>query len=109
MLKRFCEEYKNRLDGGGDFSARTIERTEYVIQALAKLFVHNPEEFDAFSKLVPEVFQTRLRLGSEARRRINTLLMAHAFEPTLEGLIANSDEFVSSPYFWNSKARGRSV
>ena len=45
-----------------------------VILALANLFVARPAKLNAFASLVPRVFATHLRLGSEARGRLNTLL-----------------------------------
>ena len=42
---------------------------ECIILSLANLFVAQPQKLNAFSQLVPRVFQTHLTLGSSARKR----------------------------------------
>jgi hypothetical protein len=56
----------------------------------------------AFALLVPRVFDTHLRLGSAARTRLNTLLLANFFDTRMSKLISDSDDFVKAPFFWNA-------
>eukprot|EP00966_Prymnesium_polylepis_P254984 5891569-Prymnesium_polylepis.1 len=69
---------------------------------LASLFVSNPAKWSAFGRLVPDVFDSHLKLGTEPRSRLNRLLMGSAFEPRLEGMVATSDVLVTSAFFWNA-------
>lgn len=78
-------------------------KTECIIQSLALLFVASPAKLGAFSQLVPRVFQTFLRLGSEPRERLNKLLLSNAFDERLEYLIAKTDDLVGAPFFWNDQ------
>lgn len=74
----------------------------WVILTLARLFIARPDAWTAFARLVPDVFDTHLSLGSELRKRLNTLLLATDFDSRLEQMIANSDAFVKAPFFWNA-------
>ena len=53
------------------------------------------------------MFYTHLQLDSEPRARLNDLLLSKSFEPRLEKLIAETDELVSAPFFWNDQAATR--
>ena len=46
------------------------------------------------------IFDDVLKLGSDARSRVNNVLMTGSFEPRLKHLIADSDDFVQSTFFW---------
>lgn len=52
---------------------------------------------------MPRVFETHLKIGTEPRKRLNDMLLKHAFDERLEDLIANTDELVRAPYFWNAE------
>ena len=66
----------------------------------AGLFIARPSAWTAFAQLVPDVFDTHLSIGSEARARLNTLLLQTDFDSKLEAMIAHSDAFVKAPFFW---------
>lgn len=79
-------------------------KTECVIQSLASLFIASPSKLGAFSQLVPEAFTTFLKLGSEQRKRLNAILLKEdAFDERFEYLIANTDDLVAKPFFWNDQ------
>jgi len=74
-----------------------------LILALAALFVEKPDKLTAFKQLVPQVFSTHLKLGTDARARLNAMLLRSAFDERLERLISETDELVAAPFFWNDK------
>jgi len=78
-------------------------KTECIIQSLASLFVASPGRLGAFSQLVPRVFHTFLRLGTEPRQRLNEILLKNSFDEHLEYLIAKTDDLVGAPFFWNDQ------
>ena len=78
-------------------------RHECIMQTLASLFIAQPSQLTAFSQLVPRVFKTHLRLGTEPRNRLNELLLSTSFEDRLKRLIAETDELVGAPFFWNDQ------
>ena len=93
-----------QLEGGKAVDAPLEAR----IQMLARLFIARPAQWTAFRSLVPSVFTSALKLGSAARTHLNELLLSNAFEPRLQALVCDSDEFVSAPFFWNSQVRDAS-
>ena len=78
----------------------TTARDLAIVQTLCSLFIASPSTLTAFTKLVPRVFETFLVLGSPARLSVNAALMEGSFEPKLKHLIAESDDFVRSSFFW---------
>ena len=60
------------------------------IRATARrsLFVASPSKLGAFAQLVPRVFSTYLRLGTEPREALNSILLKNAFDERLEYAIA---------------------
>ena len=87
----------------GGLSTQNAARDEAIIMALANLFVAEPATLTAFGQLVPDVFDSHLRLGSAARSKLNKLLLEKSFDENLEKLFAESDELVKAPFFWNAE------
>lgn len=83
-------------------------KMECVIQTLASLFVAQPGNLTAFSQLVPRVFKTHLRLGTEARERLNQILLKNSFDERLGALISQTDDLVGAPFFWNDQVAASS-
>ena len=98
LLEYYVESHlKPRLDKD---RINTSDKDQAIIQTLCSLFITKPETLTAFLKLTPDVFDDILALGSEARSRVNNVLMSGSFEPRLAPLIADSDDFVKSSFFW---------
>ena len=55
--------------------AESAARDELITMALAHLFVAEPAKLGAFAALVPEVFESHLKLGTAARDKLNSLLL----------------------------------
>ena len=54
-----------------------------IIMSLASLFIERPAEWGAFAQLVPRVFETHLKIGTEPRKRLNEMLLKCAHAPAL--------------------------
>ena len=52
--------------------------------------------------MVPGVFDSHLRLGSDGRRALNALLLRNEIDERLEVMISESDDFVKAPFFWDA-------
>ena len=90
--------HSGRFDPAGEADP---VRDEQIIMTLANLFVAQPFMLTAFSQLVPQVFESHLKLGTQARTRLNALLLEKSFDDNLEKLLSESDELVSAPFFWH--------
>ena len=101
---RLSKHVAGGSDGIGHASgipeAGSTARDLAIVQTLCSLFIARPTTLTAFTRLVPQVFETLLALGSPARASVNAALMEGSFEPTLKTLIAESDDFVRSSFFW---------
>ena len=91
---------KPRLDKGSGKTRVASEKDEAIVQTLCSLFIAQPSTLTGFLRLTPDIFDDILALGSEARKRVNNVLMTGSFEPRLAPLIAESDDFVKSSFFW---------
>lgn len=98
-----AEDIDPREDGIHGADSAPQWKTECIIQSLASLFVASPSKLGAFSQLVPRVFHTFLRLGTEPRDRLNKILLKNSFDEQLEYLIAKTDDLVGAPFFWNDQ------
>ena len=97
------EEGEEEAAAAEDDMAIDGKKAESIILTLANLFVALPAKLNAFSQLVPEVFQTHLKLGTPLRDRLNGLLFQASFEARLKDLVANTDDLVGSAFFWNDQ------
>ena len=110
LLDHFTAGLKTRLDVGLSQAALrrasngdSPSRNEAILHSLVCLFTVEPAKWGAFAALCPNIFATHLTLGSPMRARFNKILLANAFAPRLEGLIAANDEIVTAPFFWNAQ------
>ena len=71
-------------------------KVDCVILSLAALIIERPTLLTAFKKLVPEVFDARLALGTGARARLNAMLLDNGnFHARLGKMISDTDDFVT--------------
>lgn len=108
ILELFVQHFKQRLSNSiqhGSTASQSLEpwEIECVLLSLAALFVRSPSKLGAFSQLVPDVFNAHLKLGSEPREKLNKILLKTEFDPRFEYLIAQTDDFVGAPFFWNDQ------
>ena len=113
LIDAFVEDFHPRLDpaeAGLDPAPdpeADSEEVELVVQSLAALFIAQPSRIVGFQRLIPRVFETHLMARTAARGRLNALLLKSSFDEALEPLIAESDELVRAPFFWNDQAKIR--
>ena len=103
VASAFVGQFKQQLESDSKLSVEEAHTQEYIVQSLAALFIAQPARLDAFQQLVPRVFETHLKLKSEARGRLNRLLLKSSFDEALEHLIAETDDLVRAPFFWNDQ------
>jgi len=103
VVSAFVADFKLELQSEKAVSTKDAQSQEYIVQCLAALFIAQPSRLDAFQQLVPRVFETHLQLKSAARNRLNALLLKSSFDETLEYLIAETDDLVRAPFFWNDQ------
>ena len=101
LLDHYVESHlKSRLDKGAGEKRVASDKDQAIVQTLCSLFIAQPATLTGFLRLTPDIFDDILSLGSEARTRVNNVLMTGSFEPRLAPLIAESDDFVKSSFFW---------
>ena len=79
------------------------QRNGRIAMALALLFLARPAKLTAFTRLVPHVFHSLLRLGTPPRAQLNALLLERAFDKSLEQLFTESDALLTARYFWHAE------
>ena len=63
-----------------------------------------PAQLTAFRHLVPQAIQARFQRGSAARSRLDRILLdSGGFDPRMEAMITQSDDFVGAPFFWSAE------